>query len=163
MPALRDRREDIEPNLDFELQPLRRARRDQNVTFNREARERYLAFATAPEAEWRSNFRDLGASITRMATLAPAGRIDAAVVAEEIERLRGLWKAARPDHGDVILGELIGEDRLAAIDLFDRVQLGEIIGICRNCTSLSTAGRLLFAASAPRKRPPTTPTVCANI
>jgi transcriptional regulatory protein RtcR len=59
----------------------------------------------------------------------------------------GRWKAARSDHGDAILGE----DRLAAIDLFDRVQLREIIGICRNCTSLSTAGRLLFAASRTQK------------
>ena len=65
------------------------------MTFNREARQQYLSFATAPEAEWRSNFRDLGASITRIATLAPAGRMNEAVVAEEIERLRSQWKAAR--------------------------------------------------------------------
>jgi transcriptional regulatory protein RtcR len=150
LPGLKERREDIEPNIEFELQRFAE-REGSKATFNREAREAYLAFATAPEAEWRSNFRDLGASITRMATLAPAGRIDAAVVAEEIERLRGLWKAARPDQGAAILGELIGGDRLAAIDLFDRVQLREIIGICRNCTSLSTAGRLLFAASRTQK------------
>jgi transcriptional regulatory protein RtcR len=150
LPSLKERREDIEPNIEFELRRFAE-REGSKATFNREARQTYLTFATAPEAEWRSNFRDLGASITRMATLAPAGRIDAAVVAEEIERLRGRWKAARPDHGDAILGKLIGGDRLAAIDLFDRVQLREIIGICRNCTSLSTAGRLLFAASRTQK------------
>ncbi len=73
LPGLKERREDIEPNLDFELKRFA-AREGMHVTFNREARERYLAFATAPEAEWRSNFRDLGASLTRMATLAPSGR-----------------------------------------------------------------------------------------
>jgi transcriptional regulatory protein RtcR len=146
LPCLKERREDIEPNIEFELQRFAE-REGSNVTFNREARQVYLTFATAPEAEWRSNFRDLGASITRMATLAPAGRINQAVVAEEIERLRSQWKAAHRDDGDALLAGLIGEDRLAAIDLFDRVQLREIIGICRNCTSLSAAGRTLFAAS----------------
>jgi transcriptional regulatory protein RtcR len=63
------------------------------VSFNREARRRYLSFSTAAEAEWASNFRDLGASITRMATLAPGGRINETVVAEEIERLARQWSA----------------------------------------------------------------------
>ena len=150
LPSLKERREDIEPNIEFELQRFAE-REGSKVTFNREARQVYLTFATAPEAEWRSNFRDLGASITRMATLAPAGRINEAVVAEEIGRLRSQWKAARRDDGDALLAGIIGEDRLAAIDLFDRVQLREIIGICRNCTSLSAAGRTLFAASRSQK------------
>ena len=150
LPSLKERRQDIEPNIEFELQRFAE-REGSKVTFNREARQQYLSFATAPEAEWRSNFRDLGASITRMATLAPAGRMNEAVVAEEIERLRSQWKAARRDDGDALLAGLIGEDRLAAIDLFDRVQLREIIGICRTCISLSAAGRRLFAASRSQK------------
>ncbi|WP_313607032.1 hypothetical protein [Rhizobium sp.] len=62
------------------------------MTFNREARERYLVFATGPEAAWSANFRDLSASVTRMATLAPQGCITVHVVADEIERLKMAWE-----------------------------------------------------------------------
>ena len=65
------------------------------VTFNREACQAYLSFATAPETKWRSNFRDVGAAVTRMATLAPSGRINEAVVAEEAEHLRRQWQGVR--------------------------------------------------------------------
>lgn len=150
LPSLKERREDIEPNLDFELQRFAE-REGSKVTFNREARQLYLAFATAPDAEWRSNFRDLGASVTRMATLAPSGRINEAVVAEETERLGRQWRAARSDAGEAMLTEIIGAQRLAAIDLFDRVQLQAIIRVCRECATLSAAGRRLFAASREQK------------
>ncbi len=149
LPGLRERREDIEPNLDFELKRFA-AREGMHVTFNREARDRYLAFAMSPETEWRSNFRDLGASLTRMATLAPSGRINEAVVAEEIERLRQHWRPAGTAlHGN--LDSLLSAEQLAALDLFDRVQLAEAVRICRQHATLSAAGRALFAASRTSK------------
>src|SRR3712207_8412236 len=40
---------------------------------------------------FRSNFRDLAASVTRMATFAPAGRIDVPTVEAEKIRLRRFW------------------------------------------------------------------------
>ncbi|WP_395676071.1 RNA repair transcriptional activator RtcR [Inquilinus sp.] len=150
LPGLRDRREDIEPNLDFELR--RHAEREGvKITFNREARDRYLAFATAPEAAWTANFRDLGASITRMATFAPSGRINEDVVVEEIARLRRVWSRGGENTGEAMLADLLGPDRLAGIDLFDRAQLAAVIGICRASGSLSAAGRTLFAASRAQK------------
>ncbi len=149
LPGLKDRREDIEPNLDFELK--RHADREgAQATFNREARERYLAFATAPESLWSANFRDLGASVTRMATLAPAGRITEEIVKEEIARLKGAWSRTADDH-DAVLRPLLGDERLAALDVFDRVQLAAVIGVCRAHSSLSAAGRALFAASRTQK------------
>ncbi len=150
LPGLKARREDIEPNIAFELQRFAE-REGANVTFNREAWRRYLDFATAPDAEWASNFRDLGASITRMATLAPGGRINEAVVAEEIARLRRQWRGALRDEGDALLIDLLGEERVGAIDLFDRLQLRQVIAICRSCATLSAAGRRLFAASRSQK------------
>lgn len=145
LPGLAERPEDIEPNLDYEL--ARHSQREgANVTFNREARERYLAFATSPAAAWSANFRDLGASVTRMATLAPKGRIDAATVAEETGRLKALW-APRPSAGDAALAELLGADALSGVDLFDRAQLAEVVRVCRREPSLSAAGRALFAVS----------------
>lgn len=97
LPPLRARTEDIEPNLDYELEAFA-TRRGQFARFNREARRRFLDFAASPEALWTHNFRDLSAAVTRMATLAPGGRITEAIVAEEIARLRAAWQgtAAAP-------------------------------------------------------------------
>jgi len=147
LPALKDRKEDIEPNLEFELRRYGE-REGQNVTFNREARDAYLRFASAPEAAWRANFRDLSASVTRMATLAPHGRINEETVRDEIARLRQMWSASQPsDVSDEALRNLLGVDQFEAVDLFDRVQLATVVTVCRRTNSLSAAGRELFAAS----------------
>lgn len=145
LPPLRERREDIEPNLDFELRRFTE-REGRNATFNREARERYLAFATGPAARWTANFRDLSASVTRMATLAPEGRINEATVVTEIGRLERLWNTGEADEDDALLATVLGP-AWAEIDPFDRVQLAEVIRVCRSCRSASEAGRALFAVS----------------
>jgi transcriptional regulatory protein RtcR len=148
LPGLAERREDIEPNLDYELDRFAE-REGARVTFNREARERYLAFATAPGAVWQGNFRDLAASVTRMATLSPKGRIDDAAVAAEIARLGALWSPG--DGGDDGLSRLLSDEALAAVDPFDRVQLAAVVATCRRSRSLSEAGRALFSASRARR------------
>ncbi|MDH7974429.1 RNA repair transcriptional activator RtcR [Sphingomonas sp. AR_OL41] len=148
LPGLAERREDIEPNLDYELDRFAE-REGQRVTFNREARARYLAFATAPGAAWQGNFRDLAASVTRMATLSPKGRIDGEAVAAEIARLGSLWSPG--DSGDDGLARLLSEVALAEIDPFDRVQLAAVVATCRRSRSLSEAGRALFSASRARR------------
>ncbi|WP_422506406.1 RNA repair transcriptional activator RtcR [Stenotrophomonas sp. GZD-301] len=142
LPSLAQRSEDIEPNLDFELERWSREQHER-VRFNVEARARYLAFATSPEAVWRGNFRDLGASLMRLATLARAGRIQTEGVDEEIARLRAQWSG-----GDApsLLDTLLGEDA-GALDRFDRVQLEEVVRVCAAARSLSAAGRELFAVS----------------
>ena len=145
LPGLKDRREDLEPNIEFEL--ARHAEKEgATVTFNREARERFLGFPSSPGATWSANFRDLGASITRMATLAPRGRITEDIVVEEIERLQRFWRPASAADGDV-LEDLLGEDGVANLDMFDRVQLAAVVTVCRANPSLSAAGRALFAVS----------------
>jgi transcriptional regulatory protein RtcR len=144
LPGLAQRREDIAPNLDFELERFAE-REGTRVTFNKEARERYLRFAESPDAKWRGNFRDLAASVTRMATLSPAGRIDGDAVAFETSRLRSLWSGG--DRGGDSLDSLLSESELAGIDPFDRVQLAFVVDVCRRCESLSAAGRTLYAAS----------------
>jgi len=99
---------------------------------------------------WSGNFRDLSASITRMATLT-SGSIDNACVDAEIARLRTVWSPRRPG-GDVLLEAVLGPERFEQLDLFDRVQLAEVIRICRASPSLSAAGRTLFAASLRQRR-----------
>jgi transcriptional regulatory protein RtcR len=144
LPGLADRREDIEPNLDFELERFER-QNNQRVTFNKEARQRFLDFAASGDARWQGNFRDLAASITRMATLSVAGRIQVPIVEEEIERLRRLWNPQTNASGDVL--DVVLGARKADIDRFDEVQLREVVEVCRRSRSLSEAGRTLFAAS----------------
>ena len=144
LPGLAERREDIEPNLDFELARFARDYGSE-VRFNSEARRRYLAFATAPDARWAGNFRELGASIFRMGTLADAGRITETLVEEEIMRLRLDWQDAKPLKPSPIDQEL---------DLFDRVQLEAVLDVCRHSASLSEAGRTLFAISRQGKANP---------
>ncbi|HEY3835413.1 MAG TPA: RNA repair transcriptional activator RtcR [Bryobacteraceae bacterium] len=150
LPGLHARPEDIEPNLRFELDQYAR-KTGNNVTFSKEARERFLDFALSPAAAWKGNFRDLNAAIARMSTLALGGRISLDVVDEEMERLRHSWADPRSGASEDQLRELIAANRLAEIDTFDRVQLAHVIDVCRKCRSLSEAGRALFSASRGRK------------
>jgi transcriptional regulatory protein RtcR len=154
LPGLRERAEDIEPNLEYELNEYAR-RNGALVTFSREARARFLKFAISSDARWQGNFRDLNGAVTRMATLAPGGRISTQVVEEEIERLRSTWIAPKsPGFNDdgQSLEELLGAEGLEEIDLFDRLQLAAVIKVCRECRTLSEAGRALFGSSRERKK-----------
>jgi transcriptional regulatory protein RtcR len=152
LPALRERVEDVEPNLEYELEQITRFT-GVRVTFNKEARERFLAFAVSPEARWSGNFRDLNAAVSRMATLAEARRITVGLVEEEIQRLRANWE---PRGEDIPLGEgllgILSEEGLASLDLFDRAQLEFVVKICRQSMSLSEAGRRLFGVSRTRRK-----------
>ena len=82
LPGLADRREDIEPNLEYELQRFAE-KSGKHTTFNKEVRQIFMDFALDPGTLWRGNFRDLNAMITRMATLSSGGRIDENVVRAE--------------------------------------------------------------------------------
>jgi transcriptional regulatory protein RtcR len=149
LPGLKERAEDIEPNLDFELERYA-TQYNENVRFNKEARSAFLEFATGAEALWPGNFRDLGASITRMATLSESGRITVAVVREEITRLQRLWHGLGQSESRAELSQTL-QDLLGAsfeeLDRFDAVQLAEVVSVCRQARTLSEAGRMLFQAS----------------
>ncbi|KQQ90230.1 RNA repair transcriptional activator RtcR [Massilia sp. Leaf139] len=155
LPGLRERQEDIEPNLDYLLAQFGEEN-GQMVRFNREARTRFMRFARAPDALWTGNFRDLWASVTRMATLAQSGRITEAIVDDEIARLQRLWRprAGRGADGDVALDDLLGEEAASRLDLFDALQLQAVVGVCRRSKSLSDAGRKLFGVSRDAKTKP---------
>ncbi|MNV47897.1 hypothetical protein D3C71_1397800 [compost metagenome] len=90
--------------------------------------------------------------MTRLATLADGGRIAVALVEAEIARLRWLWKhegtgASVAADDEVDLEALLGEEKFAALDLFDRLQLEAVVRVCRQSRSLSDAGRRLFQAT----------------
>lgn len=179
LPGLAERSEDLEPNIDH-LLARAGAEQGQAVRFNVDAKARYLRFAQSDEAVWRGNFRDLSASVTRLATLAEGGRITPGLIDAEIGRLRWLWahagdgRAVSRPAGDRTapggaasdavldakpgadpanpadlagLADLLPAGQLEALDLYDRLQLTAVIGVCRRSRSLSDAGRALFDRS----------------
>ncbi|OFA08906.1 RNA repair transcriptional activator RtcR [Duganella phyllosphaerae] len=141
LPRLSERPEDIEPNVDFQL-ALSAMESGEKVSFNKEARTRYMRFAMSGDAAWSGNFRDLAASVTRLATLSDAGRITDVQVDDEIARLKRLW---RHDAQPAVM---------EGLDLFDSMQLEAVIAVCRQSKSLSDAGRKLFAVSRDAKAKP---------
>ncbi|WP_458024760.1 RNA repair transcriptional activator RtcR [Providencia stuartii] len=144
LPGLAERREDIEPNIDYELAKFSQDAQSQ-IRFDSEARQAYLTFACSAQALWRGNFRELGASISRMATFAERGRVTKAVVDEEIMRLQSQWVTKAKD----TLPPEVGE-----IDLFEQQQLATVLDVCRRSSSLSEAGRVLFVVSRQQKKQP---------
>lgn len=153
LPGLAERPEDIEPNLAYLLSRFSEEH-GQMVRFNKEARERYMRFAMSAQARWAGNFRDLSASVTRMATLAEAGGITETIVADETARLQRLWRHHQAPQGTMALEEVLDADAVAKLDLFDAMQLAAVIGVCRASRSLSDAGRKLYGVSREAKSKP---------
>ena len=153
LPGLAERVEDIEPNLEHELAACSVVT-GVRLSMSREARERFVRFATSPEAIWPGNFRDFNGAVLRMAALAPGGRITEATVDEEIARLRGAWRERGATDDDAILQASVPAARLADIDPFERAQLAAVLRVCGTSRTLSEAGRRLFAVSRTRKATP---------
>ncbi|PIF19510.1 MULTISPECIES: RNA repair transcriptional activator RtcR [unclassified Acidovorax] len=156
LPGLAQRPEDIEPNVEH-LLVRAGTELGRSVRFSNEARAAYLRYAQSPEALWTGNFRDLSASVTRLATLADSGRIGLPLVEAEIARLRWLWQPASDARNGLAsatgtvgrdeLAALLGAEAVESMDLFDQLQLAAVLQVCRQSRTLSDAGRLLFQAS----------------
>jgi sigma54-dependent transcription regulator len=121
------------------------------MRFNRGYRARFMRFAVSPEALWSGNFRDLHASVTRMATLSESGLITDRVVDDEIARLTRLWR-----HGHALvagdeLTSFLGEEGAA-----------QMIAVCRTARSLSKAGCYCSPCRARPKPNRTMPTGSRN-
>jgi transcriptional regulatory protein RtcR len=150
LPALSDRPEDIEPNLDFELERVTREL-GTRISMTAEAREAFVAFATA--APWPGNFRELAAVITRMATLSDRGRIGVDDVRFECEQLQEGW--GPPSHvgrfEDSAIATVLAE---ISLDRFDRAQLADVLQVVKTTHSMAEAGRELYAVSREAKSNP---------
>ncbi len=153
LPGLAQRPEDLEPNVEH-LLARAAVESGHAVRFTAEAKAQYLRFAQSADALWSGNFRDLAASVTRLATLAEGGRISVAQVEAEVQRLRWLWQRAEPgaalapmQGAGAAVAAVLEPQALASLDLFDRLQLESVLGVCRQARSLSEAGRKLFDQS----------------
>ncbi|MEW5251135.1 RNA repair transcriptional activator RtcR [Microbulbifer discodermiae] len=153
LPSLRERIEDLEPNIEFELETFAR-KSGYVVSFSKEARAAYLRFGCSPEATWPANFRDLNASIVRMGTLADGGRITTAVVEEEIQRLRHKWRRRDQSPADLrqCIESLLGPGRCETMDYYDQIKLAGVIQVCQASNSMAEAGRKLFGVSRTAKK-----------
>ncbi len=157
LPGLSQRPEDIEPNLVFELERASLAL-GTRISMREDAYKAYVAFAL--RASWPGNFRDLAASVMRMATLAEGGRITMAEVREEV----GIQQSLSPSESTALRGGLNSETDLArlvlsteqnqALDLLERVQLNCVLRAIQESDSMAQAGRVLFAASRAAKAAP---------
>ncbi|NQZ01711.1 MAG: sigma 54-interacting transcriptional regulator [Bdellovibrionales bacterium] len=149
IPDLKDRKEDIEPNIEYELAKFSR-KTGKKVRFTQEAYKMFLKFALEPTSSWTGNFRDLNASIIRMGTMAESGRIPKEIVEFEISSLKERWHHSKEDK--LSLAEKWLGSRVSEFDLFDLAQLNQVLSVCEHSSSLSEAGRALFAASRLRKK-----------
>jgi transcriptional regulatory protein RtcR len=53
-----------------------------------------------------------------------------------------------------LVDQIVGPTVTATLDRFDRVQLEDVLTVCRTASSLSAAGRTLFDRSRERKSVP---------
>lgn len=153
LPSLAQRREDIAPNLDYELAKYTQTYR-KKIRFNRQAKAQYLQFAQSLDSPWHGNFRDLNASVIRMAVLSEQGIITETQVSQESQRLKNDWQQHDNNNNNVDKDLLALQDEfpiLKAIDSFDQVQLAHVISVCRASKTQAEAGRKLFATSRQEK------------
>lgn len=143
LPPLRARRQDIRAHL-LDLLDMSEHRLDRKTGFNTDALARYMRFAEDPGTTWPGNLRDLEASAHRMAVLAERGRITLPMVEAEIMVLHDQWRAAEADSDATLLQSVLPG---VTLDEFDRAQLAAVIRACRDCPTLSAAGRRLFTVS----------------
>lgn len=149
LPALRQRREDIAPNIEFEL-----AKHSQQMNthfrFNKEAQEKYLEFAWSPAATWTGNFRDLSSSITRMVTLCDNNRINLETVLQEIERLKLDWHTSGDAQDDATptVPDCLTEDRWAQMGLVERVEFNCVLSVCLSTRTQKEAAERLYTSQA---------------
>ncbi len=152
LPNLRERPEDIEPNIRYELEQLAE-QQEGKITFHSKAMERFLKFATSKEAIWKANFRDLNACMKRMSTFAHNGRITMDTVEEEIQRLNASWYSQKTKiNQHSAIEQYLSLEQIDGLDLFDKVQLSEVLKICQQAKNLSEAGKTLFAQSRLQKK-----------
>lgn len=150
LPGLAQRVEDIEPNLDFELERATQVL-GTRVSMSTTARQAFLEFAG--RHTWPGNFRDLSASVMRMATLAEGGRISVDDVNLETQQLRAQGGKPSVAASSGLAERLLGAD-LAKHDMFDIAQLEAVLQVVVATDNMAQAGRKLFAVSREAKENP---------
>lgn len=80
------------------------------------------------------------------------GRITEEIVQSEIIRLQQAWRGFQNDNQVMDkLNQYLSPEVIAELDLFDRLQLNQVIEICQSSRSMAEAGRRLFNVSRDKK------------
>ena len=158
IPGLAERREDIEPNFDYELD-LFRNHVNRGVVITDEARKLFMDYALAETTTWDGNFRELRNMVARIGTLARDGEIRPSDVEREIQRMDTISKSSqstttastrtesdsdRAESEDPYLKSLLGSGYSERMDAIDIATLKYVLDVCRTCTSAAEAGRKLY-------------------
>ncbi len=133
-------------NVEYEID-LYAKKTDQRVQFNKEAKNKFMAYAISNDALWTGNFRDLSSAITRLCTLADSSRITLTDVNDEIERLTLIWQPTEKQQTSSILLRYLSNEQISSLDNFDINQLTYTLTICQQHKSMAAAGRQLFNVS----------------
>ena len=143
LPGLKDRPEDIDSNIDFELKKYSKEH-GVNLRFNKEARQKFLKFARSPSSQWKYNFRDLNAAIERMGTLSESGVITEDVVTEEIGRLLSSWRVKSCDSDGVDFTSILLDEQQSVLSLIEKTKFNLVIKTCVDSKSAARAARVLY-------------------
>ena len=154
IPGLSERREDIEPNFNYELELFRRSTK-RGVLITEDAREAFMKYALARSTAWDGNFRELRNMVTRMGTLAKSGEIQVADVEREIKRVQAAGKTslhqekAEPDSPESVpedeyLKLLLGSGYSGRYDAIELSTLKYVLDVCKFCSSAAEAGRKIY-------------------
>ena len=150
LPGLKDRREDIEPNLIFETERVSQ-QLGARVSWSAQAMQRFLEFALG--APWPGNFRDLSSAVTRMATLANGHRITLEDVQQElvqIERDHAV-NLNGDGRGLTLVRKVLSPEKIGSSELLDLKTLEAVLEVVMDCGNMAEAGRKLFAFSRLQK------------
>ncbi|PML81357.1 RNA repair transcriptional activator RtcR [Enterovibrio norvegicus] len=150
LPALKDRKEDLDANLEYELRSFSE-NHGHRIRFNKEARNAFLQFAHSSKATWQGNFRDLSSAITRLGTLADSSRISVEDVNDEVQRLTASWSPSDTPSLATSSLNVLRDDVLMDLDDFDKHQLQFVLDVCARHDSMAAAGRELFNVSRTKK------------
>lgn len=159
IPGLAERREDIEPNFNYELD-LFKSHVNRGVVITDEARKLFMDYALAETTPWNGNFRELRNMVARMGTLAKDGVIQPCDVKREIRRSAIARSAepapapakvpsAQPEPGadDPYLESLLGTGYSERMDAIEIATLKYVLNVCRASASAAEAGRRLYNVS----------------
>lgn len=163
LPSLRERFCDLPAHAQLALDDWNK-KQHTAVVFDPHAKQRYLAFATSPDARWPGNFRELNASVRHMCINAFAGnssrpRITLAIVNDEISRLDAEWAALAPQSHTPPPSSPISLDALSSVlapyranrSLFDALELHlQNLDLERFQANQAAAARFLYE---PPQRP----------
>lgn len=155
LPSLAERREDIEPNIDYEIIKLNERLDDKDgknklqYRFTTEAKQRFLEYAK--KAPWEGNFREFHKMFIRMATYAKREdgnikNITLNIVEQEIARNS---KNSTPpqriqEDPPINLKDFLDEGYETEYDPLDLYTLQHIIQVCKDSKTQKEAGEKLF-------------------